>query len=96
MLGADGPRRYLVLFGDPAESRGRSGGVPGDYAEVAAASTEAQPREGRLHRDARFDWQSPAGKHLIGPEDYLARYSQFEPEDYWANVPMSPDFLVGG
>jgi hypothetical protein len=90
MLGADGPRRYLVLFENPAESRA-SGGVPGDYAEVTAVagklslvkvgSTVALGSSG-----------NPAGKHLIGPEDYLARYSQFEPEDYWANVPMSPDF----
>jgi hypothetical protein len=90
MLGADGPRRYLLLFENPAESRA-SGGVPGDYAEVTAV-------EGRLSLvkvGSTVTLESignPAGKHLIGPEDYLARYSQFEPEDYWANVPMSPDF----
>jgi hypothetical protein len=90
LLGADGPRRYLVLFENPAELRA-SGGVPGDYAEVTAV-------DGRLNLvkvGSTVTLESignPAGKHLIGPEDYLARYSQFEPEDYWANVPMSPDF----
>jgi len=90
MLGADGPRRYLVLFENPAESRA-SGGVPGDYAEITAV-------DGKLSlvkvgsAVALGSSGNPAGKHLVGPEDYLARYSQFEPEDYWANVPMSPDF----
>ena len=90
MLGADGPRRYLLLFENPAESRA-SGGVPGDYAEITAV-------DGKLSlvkvgsAVALGSSGNPAGKHLIGPEDYLARYSQFEPEDYWANVPMSPDF----
>ena len=90
MLGADGPQRYLVLFENPAESRA-SGGVPGDYAVVTAV-------EGKLilskvgSVDQLDSTGNPAGKHLVGPEDYLARYSQFEPEDYWGNVPMSPDF----
>ncbi|MGA3353754.1 MAG: DUF4012 domain-containing protein [Acidimicrobiales bacterium] len=90
MLGADGPRRYLVLFENPAESRA-SGGVVGDYAEVTAVGGKLSLVKvggvGQLDSSG-----SPAGKHLIGPEDYLARYSQFEPEDYWENVPMSPDF----
>lgn len=33
VLGASGPRRYLVLFTSPAEARGRFG-FPGSYAEV--------------------------------------------------------------
>ena len=90
MLGADGPRRYLVLFENPAESRA-SGGVIGDYAEVTAVDGKLSLAKvggvGELDSSG-----NPAGKHLIGPEDYLARYSQFEPEDYWENVPMSPDF----
>jgi hypothetical protein len=90
LLGADGPRRYLVLFENPAESRA-SGGVVGDYAEVTAVEgTLSLVKVGSV---GQLDLSgSPAGKHLIGPEDYLARYSQFEPEDYWENVPMSPDF----
>jgi hypothetical protein len=90
MLGADGPRRYLLLFENPAESRA-SGGVPGDYAEVTAVDGKLSlVKVGSV--DQLDSTGNPAGKHLIGPEDYLARYSQFEPEDYWANVPMSPDF----
>jgi hypothetical protein len=90
MLGADGPRRYLVLFENPAESRA-SGGVPGDYAEVSAINGKLSlVKVGSTVTLGSIG--NPAGKHLIGPEDYLARYSQFEPEDYWENVPMSPDF----
>ena len=90
MLGADGPRRYLVLFENPAESRA-SGGVIGDFAEVSAVDGKLSLV--RVGGVGELDSSgNPAGKHLIGPEDYLARYSQFEPEDYWENVPMSPDF----
>ena len=90
MLGADGPRRYLVLFENPAESRA-SGGVIGDFAEVTAVGGKLSlVKVGSTVTLGSIG--NPAGKHLIGPEDYLARYSQFEPEDYWANVPMSPDF----
>lgn len=35
MLGADGPRRYLFLFGNPAESRDMGGHI-GNWAEVVA------------------------------------------------------------
>ncbi|MGH9136083.1 MAG: DUF4012 domain-containing protein, partial [Acidimicrobiales bacterium] len=35
LLGADGPRRYLVLFTSPAEARGRFG-FPASYAELVA------------------------------------------------------------
>jgi hypothetical protein len=90
MLGADGPRRYLVLFENPAESRA-SGGVIGDFAEVTAVDGKLSLVRvggvGELNSSG-----DPAGKRLIGPADYLARYSQFEPEDNWENVPMSPDF----
>jgi hypothetical protein len=90
LLGADGSRRYLVLFENPAESRA-SGGVIGDFAEVAAVDGKLSLV--RVGSVGELDSSgNPAGKHLIGPGDYLARYSQFEPEDYWENVPMSPDF----
>jgi len=90
MLGADGPRRYLVLFEDPAESRA-GGGIVGAYAEITAI--EGKLSLVKVGSAGQLDSTGDlAGKHLIGPEDYLARYSQFEPEDYWANVPMSPDF----
>ena len=35
MLGADGPRTYLLLFTTPSESRGL-GGFVGSYAELTA------------------------------------------------------------
>ena len=97
ILGADGTCRYLVLFENPAESRA-SGGVPGDYAEITAVDGKLSLTKvgsvGQLNSGG-----NPAGKHLVGPEGYLARYSrfearyrQFQPQGYWANLPLSPDF----
>jgi cellulose synthase/poly-beta-1,6-N-acetylglucosamine synthase-like glycosyltransferase len=93
ILGADGPRRYLVLFENPAESRA-SGGVPEAYAEVTAIDGKLTlAKVGDVTKlDSMLDSSAtPAGTHLIGAEATLARESQFEPKG-WANVPMSPNF----
>ena len=90
LLGAGGPVRYLVLFENPAESRA-SGGIVGNFAQLTA-------EHGHLHLDRvgsvgqLNSGGDPAKRVLRGPSDYLDRYSQFEPQDYWQNVPMSPDF----
>ena len=90
LLGAKGPVRYLLLLEDPAESRA-SGGIVGEFAQVTAD-------KGRLHLDRvgsvgyLNSSGDPATRTLRGPTGYIDRYSQFEPQDYWQNVPMSPDF----
>lgn len=90
MMGADGARRYLVLFVNPAESRA-SGGVVGNYAVVSAV--DGKLSLGKLGSVSQLDSSgSPATRKLKGPADYIARYSQFDPQDLWQNVPMSPDF----
>lgn len=90
LVGMNAEQKYLVLFEDPAESRA-SGGVIGDYGQLTAAKGEirltALGSVGQLNSAG-----DPATKHLVGPESYIERYSQFEPELYWENVPMSPDF----
>lgn len=89
LLGADGTRRYLVLIENPAESRA-SGGIVGDYAVVTV-------NHGRMHLDlvnsvGQINARSGGTRTLVGPSDYIARYSHFQPQDNWENVPMSPDF----
>lgn len=89
MLGRSAPQRYLILFENPAESRA-SGGIIGDYAEISAD-------EGRLSLTkvgsvAQLNEDGDRTRRLIGPADYLARYARFEPQYFWQNVPMSPDF----
>lgn len=89
ILGSNGTRRYLVLFENPAESRA-SGGVIGDYALVDASHGKLSLA--KVGSVASLDTSGSPTKHLIGPADYIARYSQFRPQYTWENIPMSPDF----
>jgi hypothetical protein len=90
LLGGDGPRRYFIAFQNPAESRAL-GGVIGDYAEVEADG-------GRLHLirvgsvEQLDTFGDPATRELVAPADYVARYSRFNPQIYWENIVMTPDF----
>jgi hypothetical protein len=89
-LGGDGTRSYFLAVQTEAESRA-SGGAIGSYGIVTAD-------DGTL-RLTRFGSTPPlesrgdvATRKLIAPADYVARYNQWEPSKFWANVPMSPDF----
>jgi hypothetical protein len=90
MLGGDGPKRYLVMFLQPAEARGL-GGFMGAWVELTAIDGELEVSDsGRANtlntapgRDER---------ELSGSDDYVARYARFRPEYYLQDVPFSPDF----
>ena len=75
MLGADGPRRYLLLFTTPSEARGL-GGFIGSYAELTAD-------EGRLvlsnsGHTARLDPEvEAAGARVEAPAEFISRYGEF-------------------
>ena len=92
LLGADGPRRYLVLFTQPAESRGL-GGFVGNWAELTAVDGRVDlSRSGRTSelndapgREERAVTTPPV------PEDYVARYGRFRPGYYFQDVTLSPD-----
>lgn len=79
MLGADGPRSWLLLLQNPAESRG-SGGFPGAYVvlkaddghlSVGASGTSAILNEGRIPLSAASD----DAQQMWG--DRLERWSTF-------------------
>lgn len=92
LLGADGPRHYLVLFTQPAEARGL-GGFVGNWAELRAEDGRVEVttsgRTAALNeapgRDERVITSPPV------PEDYLARYGRFRPNYYFQDITLSPD-----
>jgi hypothetical protein len=103
ILGADGPRTYLVLVENPAESRA-SGGVIGDYAVVSA-------NQGRLHlvkvgSVEQLDEDGvPPVKRTLPPitaanrnnmTDFVNRYEAYFPQRNWENISMSPNFETVG
>lgn len=90
LLGADGTRRYLVIFQTPAELRG-TGGFIGSYAELTATAGEVElTRSGRI---ADLIFARPDGaRSLDGPEDYVARYGRYRPQDFLQDATFSPHF----
>ncbi len=95
LLGADGPRTYLVLVENPAESRA-SGGIVGDYAELSANA-------GHLHLvdvggvgQLNTNGIPPSRRSLPPIPDFVDRYGAYLPQDHWENVPMSPNFPTVG
>ncbi len=91
LLGAESPRRYLVLFTTPVEARGRTG-FPGNYAELVVDNGQlSMPRFGRISELEQGGTPGPQ-RTISGPPDYLARYGRFEPAATWRNITMSPDF----
>jgi hypothetical protein len=90
LFGADGPRRYLVIFVTPAELRG-GGGFIGSYAELSIDDGKATlTRSGRI--DDLLEGPNQGNRTLTGPADYLARYGRFQPGDYLQDVTQSPNF----
>jgi hypothetical protein len=89
LLGEGTPRRYLVVFVNPAEARA-SGGIVGNFVEMSA--TEGALEKVRSGRDRALNTEGLAGRTLVGPEDYVTRYARFAPDETWQNTTMSPDW----
>ncbi|MFE9441140.1 DUF4012 domain-containing protein [Streptomyces sp. NPDC006602] len=86
MLGADGPRRYLVVFENTAEARG-TGGLPGAFAVVTAQG-------GRLRfEDFGNDTELSDIRAAVDlPDEYARLYGRNAPTRMWVNTNMSPHF----
>jgi Protein of unknown function (DUF4012) len=91
LLGGDGPRRYLVVLGSPAEARG-SGGVLGNFGEIEAVDGRLElTRLGRIS-DLETSGLPRNLRVLDAPADYVERYAPFGAAKTWTNMNMSPDF----
>lgn len=87
MLGAAGPRRYLVVLQNPAEARG-TGGLAGSYAVLLAD-------RGRLHLEQSGDdgelVDSPTPVVDLGPE-YRARWGDFHSDRAYKTANFTAHF----
>lgn len=97
MLGADGPRRYLLTFGTPAEARGSSG-LLGNWSELTIdAGRLSLTGSGRVSDLMALTEQTPFG--IDASDDFFDRYDNVGlgkrggviTPSFWQNVTMSPD-----
>jgi hypothetical protein len=90
LVGGDGTRSYLVLFTQPAETRGL-GGFIGGWAELEATDGKVRlvdsGKGGEIARAPNRDQRT-----ISGPQEYLDRYARFRPSVYFQDVTLSPDF----
>ena len=87
MLGRDGPRHYLIIFANPAESRDL-GGFAGAWGEMVADKGKLTlPRNGKIS-----DLNLAGAPHqLTEPGLVPARMRQSNPQIFWQNVTNTPD-----
>ncbi|HXY92110.1 MAG TPA: DUF4012 domain-containing protein, partial [Acidimicrobiia bacterium] len=91
IFGGKGPRTYLLVVQNNAESRA-TGGFIGSYALITALN-------GKLHVGDIIrtgEWNNAVREQpdltLRAPEDYRRRYTQFAPATTLQNINLSPDF----
>jgi hypothetical protein len=89
LLGAEGDRRYLVLFTTPAESR-NLGGFTGSYGILEARGGDVELIESGPINELNLmgDYQA---RTVEGQEEFLLRYDRYQPERYFQNLTVSPD-----
>lgn len=90
LLGGSGTRRYLVLFGNPSETRGL-GGFIGAWAELDATDGKLTlARHGKMGElNDATDWRT---RTITGQPEYLKRYGYLQPARFLQNMSASPDF----
>lgn len=94
MLGADGPRRWLVLISTPAESR-LAGGFVGNWAVVEARDGSLEVVEDGSAAELNA-LVPPGAPPLDVSVPYRLRYGRYTPDRYFQNVTASPDFPTVG
>ncbi len=90
LLGGEGPRRYLVVFQNPAEARA-SGGIIGNYAELTVSDGSIEMTDFGRNGDLNSA-TDPESRRLVGPDDYVERYGRFDVQKFWQDVTFSPHF----
>ncbi|WP_040492459.1 DUF4012 domain-containing protein [Ilumatobacter nonamiensis] len=100
ILGGDGPRRYLVLFGSTAEARAL-GGFIGNYAEMLIDDGQITVTEFERRSDLEGILEVSGATCDGCPSQFVERYGPFGftsgpdggvGDKAWSNITMSPHF----
>lgn len=90
ILGANGPRRYVVLLGQPAESR-FGGGFIGTWAELSAHLGDVELVDSGTIEELK-NAPGATERTLEEPRQYLERYARYFPTYNLQNIAASPHF----
>lgn len=90
LLGADRPRRYLLLVQQTAESRG-TGGIIGGYVEVEASQGRLRVLSQGSNSELRSGLVPPPPDV---PQEFIDLYEEQEAFFYWQNANVSPNLPV--
>jgi hypothetical protein len=90
LLGVNGPARYLVLLGQPAESR-FGGGFVGTWAELEALSGQVDLAESGTIEELR-NAEGFRNRKLEDLPEFLDRYGRYFPAYNLQNATATPDF----
>ena len=92
IFGGEGPRTYLLVVQNNAESRA-TGGFIGSYGLITALDGKLDVGELlRTHNLERPRCVELPDVSYEAPDDYRTRYTQFAPATTLQNVNLSPDF----
>ena len=91
IFGGEGPRTYLLVVQNNAESRA-TGGFIGSYGLVTALDGKLDVSELLRTREWNDLLRSLPDVTYDAPDDYRTRYTQFDPATTLQNVNLSPDF----
>lgn len=92
LLGANGPRRYALLFATPAETR-ELGGFMGNFGELTAVDGKLRlARTGRSSSLTPLSPEEAARRTLPAPEQLPVRYRYYDPTRFIGNVTGTQDF----
>ncbi len=89
MLGANEPVHWLVLLTTPAEARG-VGGLVGNFVVIRADDGQFEIVDAGRNEDLNRRLID-ADAELLGPEQYIDRWAEYEPETYFQDVGLEPD-----
>ncbi len=90
VLGGNGERHYLLLFGNPAETRGL-GGFIGAWAQLDANDGHLElVRHGKMGE--LNEATDPATRKITGEPEFMRRYGHLQPARFLQNISASPDF----
>jgi hypothetical protein len=97
LLGADGPRSYVVLFASPAETR-EVGGFVGNIGLLDADGGTLQLDEVYRSRELNAKTEHLSDERLdeLRQAGFTERFMRFEPWVHWQNVTGTPDFPTTG